>query len=111
MSFCLRVYDGDQLAGVLGWRIGTGGTVEIEDITAVLDRRKGYGRQMIEKLIDEVPSHTRTIYAFCRSTNTNARKFYEALGFTKTLIPGFYQDDPHSNEDAMLYVKHVGGGP
>jgi ribosomal-protein-alanine N-acetyltransferase len=64
-------------------------------------RRRGVGRQMIEKLISKLSSQRRTrITLEVRETNLAAQVFFRAHGFRATsVLHDFYDDSP---EDAYL---------
>lgn len=65
-------------------------------------RRRGVGRQMVEKLIGKMSHHRRTRLSLeIRETNLQAQQFFRAMGFKCTdAIPGFYDD---SDEEAYLF--------
>lgn len=84
--------------GVLTYRYGTGGVIEIADIFVnEQDRRKGVGTKMIKTLQAKTDG---AIYAFTRESNGEARAFYERLGFRGVSVPNFYH-----GQAAVLYVK------
>ncbi len=64
-------------------------------------RRRGIGRQMIDKLISKLSSQRRTrITLEVRETNLAAQVFFRAAGFRATsVLHDFYDDSP---EDAYL---------
>ncbi len=64
-------------------------------------RRRGVGRQMIEKLVGKLSSQRRTrISLEVRETNLAAQVFFRASGFRATsVLHDFYDDSP---EDAYL---------
>jgi ribosomal-protein-alanine N-acetyltransferase len=64
-------------------------------------RRRGIGRQMIEKLIGKLSSQRRTrITLEVRETNVPAQIFFREVGFRATsVLHDFYDDSP---EDAYL---------
>jgi ribosomal-protein-alanine N-acetyltransferase len=64
-------------------------------------RRRGVGRQMIEKLVGKLSSQRRTrISLEVRETNLSAQVFFRANGFRATsVLHDFYDDSP---EDAYL---------
>ena len=64
-------------------------------------RRRGVGRQMIEKLVGKLSSQRRTrISLEVRETNLSAQVFFRASGFRATsVLHDFYDDSP---EDAYL---------
>ncbi len=97
----MRRYKGARLIyfdyGYIAWQIGTGENVEILFIE-VRESRKGYGSRLLKAMKNEIhPYHS--VYVFRRAINTDAGKFYRALGFTETRIKNLYK-----NEDAVLGV-------
>lgn len=64
-------------------------------------RRRGVGRQMIEKLVSKLSSQRRTrISLEVRETNLHAQLFFRSVGFrATTVLRAFYEDSP---EDAYL---------
>jgi ribosomal-protein-alanine N-acetyltransferase len=64
-------------------------------------RRRGVGRQMIEKLVGKLSSQRRTrISLEVRETNLSAQVFFRSSGFRATsVLHDFYDDSP---EDAYL---------
>lgn len=88
----------------LDWRLGSGRTVEIADIAVNSTRREGKGRQLIERLKNNVPSDTSLIYAITRVSNEIAQQFYESAGFRIVgRLHRFYQDGPKGTENALMY--------
>jgi ribosomal-protein-alanine N-acetyltransferase len=64
-------------------------------------RRRGVGRQMIDKLIGKLSSQRRTrISLEVRETNLSAQVFFRASGFRATSVLHDFYDD--STEDAYL---------
>ena len=64
-------------------------------------RRRGVGRQMIEKLVSKLSSQRRTrITLEVRETNLSAQLFFKQAGFRAvTVLRAYYEDSP---EDAYL---------
>lgn len=81
----------ENAGGRLAYRKGSGGTVEILDIV-VSARRTGYGRRLIQRLVDGHGVPIR-LWAFTRESNGIARDFYKALGFRESIVPAFYQEE------------------
>lgn len=88
-----------------------GRTVEIVDITVNGDRRKGVGRRMVARLVNNLkgikPFPPSTVYAITRIDNRIAQLFYEGLGFR---ISGRLHDFYRDGEDAcsaLLYVLDI----
>lgn len=104
----------EHRGGRLAWRIGSGRTVEIEDIevpNAV--RRQKVGRQMVSMLLRECEREgVRTVYAFTRTSNGVAQAFYRELRFRPLPVWSFYKDEPLADgkeySDAVLFVRDVG---
>jgi len=67
--------------GYLLWRWGTKNSIEIIDIFVESDKRKkGIGSRMVNMLYKENPEF---IYAFTKSDNKTAQKFYAHCGMEK----------------------------
>jgi ribosomal protein S18 acetylase RimI-like enzyme len=81
----------------LRYRVGHGGTVEIDDIAVYSERQRGTGRSMFDEMMAN--SGKRRAFAFARAENAVARRFYAALGFSAHEVPGFYEDG-----DAVLFT-------
>ena len=62
-------------------RQGSGNTVEILDIQVGSVRRKGRGRELVERLMKSLPEECHLVFAITRTCNLIAQEFYEALGF------------------------------
>jgi hypothetical protein len=87
------------------------GTVEIDDINVLTQRRQGRGRRLIEMLLKEVPDAC-TIFLFTRESNVVAQKFYEAMGFVRTAtVRTFYEPPsyitPNANQGDRGCVFYV----
>lgn len=78
----------DHQFGRLQYRVGQNMTVEIFDIFVHEDhRRRGVGRELVNRLSGMA---CWSMFAFTRVNNLSAVKFYEALGFRKTLVSDLY---------------------
>ena len=107
----IEIKKGEEIVGELHWVYSSipGGTVEILYIQ-VKEKywRQGYGTKMVEELIDTIKKRdveVKTIYAITRESNSDARKFYEAVGFHKTAkLLDFYKD---GEKDAIMYVRKI----
>lgn len=81
---------------------------------AAADRRRGVGRQMIDKLLGKLSKERRVrITAEVRETNLPAQKFFRSGGFRAvTILRSYYEDAP---EDAYLmqyrYEELAGTSP
>lgn len=96
----------------LKWRYGMARTVEIIDIQTGSKRRRGIGRGMISKFLDQLvkgtdhPNGITMVYAITRISNTVAHQFYEALGFRIVgRLHYFYREGPTESswEHALMY--------
>ena len=70
-------------------------------------RRRGVGRQMVDKLVSKLSSQRRTrITLEVRETNLPAQLFFKQLSFRATMVlRSFYEDSP---EDAyLMQFRHV----
>lgn len=66
-------------------------------------RRRGVGRQIIEKLLGKLSSQRRVrITVEIRETNTAAHLFFQAMGFKAVTVLKSYYDDV--DEDAYLFM-------
>lgn len=92
----------------LDYREGSGGTVEIFDIVVMSDRRKGRGRNLMEKLFNSLHPET-SVFAITRADNEIAQQFYERLQFRVTgVLRRFYQSGGRG-VDAIMYGRKAGG--
>lgn len=81
--------------GVIAWRYGTGGNVELTYILVKNEmQRQGQGRAlfraMLRALVSDPPYHT--VYGFTRTGNAAGRSFYASVGFTLSEVAGVYAD-------------------
>ena len=89
--------------GQLEYRLAPGGTAEIVEIAvASPHRRSGVGRRLLERMIAELPSEVKTIYAFTSGRNDIAHEWYRATGFVLSFLPRFYAA---MGEDAYCCLK------
>lgn len=91
----------------LVYRPGSGGTVEIFDIVVGSERRKGRGRELVSRLLQQFPPDTR-VYAITRASNFIAHEFYEALGFQVVAPLREFYSGEHTI-DAVMYGRKCGG--
>ena len=96
----------------LEFRINKGGNVvEITDIFVGSRRRNGVGRQLIDTLAAQLMTRTPYhLYAITRRDNYEARRFYNACGFSQiAFIPNFYMDtnDPMKADAIMFGRQYV----
>lgn len=91
--------------GFLVWRLGSGArAIEIFDIAVTSERRKGVGRDLVRKLLKNVPNNTSLVYAITRIGNTVAQQFYEGIGFRLLgRLHNFYRDGAAEIESALVY--------
>lgn len=89
----------------IDWRPGSGRSVEIFDIAIGSARRQGRGRELIRRLLLEIPKETSLVFAITRISNEIAQQFYEANGFRLIgRLHRFYQDGPGGgDESALMY--------
>lgn len=88
----------------LVWRSGSGPTVEIYDVAVNSARRQGFGRRLVDKLLEAVPRSTKSVWAVTRANNIIATEWYAALGFSAAaVLEGFYGD----GEDAVMYLRPI----
>lgn len=101
----------DDYRDFLVYRQGMGRTVEIYDICVETDRRKGKGRKLIKRLLENLKDaypDTSMVYAVTRIGNTIAHQFYEALGFRLLgRLHYFYRDSGDQLEHALVYGLDV----
>lgn len=89
----------------LAYRIAPNFTVEIVDI-ASNKPGKGSGTIIYEKFEKELKNDgLKSIFAFTRYKNEKAKRWYERMGFTSTLIPFYYHDE--ENYQAWLLTKMI----
>lgn len=83
----------DDEHGVICWRNGTGGNVELFNIRTNAIRR-GHGRKlfvaMLRTLKENPPYYS--VFGFTRVSNNRAQEFYRAMGFDLTHVPHVYKD-------------------
>ena len=85
--------------GFIVWRFGTGRNIELLHIRSFA-LRKGFGRQLMYKMLDALvdsPPYF-SVFGFTRVSNERAAGFYEALGFNLQPIKGLYADG-----EAMMF--------
>ena len=91
--------------GYLIYRIRFAGVAEIDDIAVIGKRRSGTGRKMVEELVSTLNSDVVTVFAFCRSANTDAHLFYKSVGFTEVVdVPDFYKDE---DKGVKMFVRRL----
>jgi ribosomal-protein-alanine N-acetyltransferase len=72
------------------------------------ERRKGYGRQMIQRLIDKLSQQRRrSVEVVVRESNVNAQLFFSSLGFRSVRIHRKHFDDVP--EDGYRFRYSVDG--
>lgn len=91
----------DDPCDFLDWRFSSGGSIEITEICVGTERRKGHGRVLIRKLLEEAEHRTQLVFAMTRKSNEIARQFYTGVGFELLgVLYHFYTD---TNESAYVY--------
>ena len=110
----ILVFSDKQLAGSFSWEVRGGledGVVEIVGLgIRPRFRRKGLGKRMIEKAIDEIDSffdstnhQLRILYLFMESDNDPAKNLYLSLGFKEVVeISRFYPE-----HNASIWIKRI----
>lgn len=85
------IYDPDK--GYIVWRRGTGDNMELLHIRT-FEKRKGYGRELFYRMLDELRRHPPyfSMFGFTIVGNKEAQAFYGALGFNLQRIDGLYKD-------------------
>jgi ribosomal protein S18 acetylase RimI-like enzyme len=77
----------------LTYHRASAGTVEIDDLNVLTQRRRGHGRQLVQMFLEEVADAC-TIFLFTRGANVVAQRFYEACGFVRmATIDKFYENE------------------
>ncbi len=79
--------------GYIVWRVGTGGNTELLHLYAY-PSRKNHGKSLLKRMLKELvkdPPYS-TVYGFCLASNTEAKKFYEAVGFDVSFVKGVYRE-------------------
>lgn len=87
------------------WRPGSGErTIELYEISVCNEhRRTGRGTWLVNRMLEEIPKNTATVFAITRLSNKRAQEFYEALGFHRLgkLAHLYYEVD--TRETAVVY--------
>lgn len=87
--------------GIIAWRRGTGGNVELTYILTKA-KRDGAGTKLFQRMLDALradpPFHT--IYGFTRVSNEAAIEFYRSVGFGVNRVAGVYKDG-----EAMVFSR------
>lgn len=90
--------------GSLTYRVGKDRTAEIYDLMVDQGhRRRGVGRRLVERLFLEP---VEVVYGFTREQNSLAVKFYRSLGFSTSVVKGFYRGG-----NAVMFVRQVQADP
>lgn len=79
--------------GYIVWREGTGNNMELLHI-GVFKKRKGYGRQLVKEMLQNLKAHPPyfSVFGFTRTSNDVAHSFYKALNFDLVPLAGLYKD-------------------
>lgn len=101
--FTRHLLEDPQGRGWLDYRLAPGGTAEIVNIeVSSAYRRQGVGKELLSRMIAELPPETRAVYAFTSAVNPIAHEWYMAMGFELNFVPKLYFS---MNEDAYCCVK------
>lgn len=75
-------------------------------------RRQGIGRRLLEWLVESaLTAGIASIHLELRASNEAARAFYNAMGFTETLVvPGYYRGPGGAKESAMRMLRMLRRG-
>jgi ribosomal-protein-alanine N-acetyltransferase len=75
-------------------------------------RRQGTGRRMLAWLLETaLTAGIASIHLELRASNEAARAFYNAMGFTETLVvPGYYRGPGGTKESAMRMLRVLRSG-
>ena len=91
-----------ELAGYIGGRTVAGETEIFNVAVSPCHRRKGIGRKLIEKFIEEAKNKdTQQIFLEVRASNLPAINLYEGAGFVFCGLRKNYYDDPKENAILM----------
>lgn len=95
----------NNLSVDLAYRIAPNYTVEIVDI-ASKSPGKGAGTVVYNAFENSLKDlGMKSIFAFTRYKNEKAKRWYERMGFTSTLVPFYYHDE--ENYQAWLLTKII----
>lgn len=94
----------------LEFRIGSGNTIEIWDISAGSERRQGRGRKLLTMLIlwmRKQASSINRIWAITRASNFVAQQWYEAMKF-RVIAPlrDFYATKDSNGKDTVDAIMY-----
>jgi len=92
----------DDVIGYIMADIREGQGLIISVAVAPDQRRKGIGRKLMEKVIDNM--NTDTVKLTLRTHNINAFRFYNRLGFH---VKGFIRDYYENGDDAIVMEKDI----
>ncbi len=101
--------DGYRIRGFMVYEILCGELHVLNFAVAPWARRRGFGSQMVEKLVGKLTQQRRArIVLEVSETNLDAQCFFRAMGFEATeVIRGHYED---TVEDAYRFVYSLSGG-
>jgi len=88
------------------YKIGPNHTCEMISVSSK-EKGRGYGTivyQNFEKIVQR-EFNIRNIYAFTRESNTDAIRWYTRIGFTTTIVPNMYSDEP--TKAAVILTKEI----
>ncbi len=98
-------------AGVLGYSILSTAAAEAHILNLCIDparQRPGYGRQMLDHLLDYADSiGVERIFLEVRPSNAAAIRLYERAGFHRLGVRKAYYRAAEGREDALVLVKEM----
>lgn len=82
-----------SINGYIVWRTGTGLNIELLHIRSYL-KGIGIGRRLVYDMLRSLKSSPpyHSVFGFTRSSNTEAQRFYGALGFNLQPFMGLYKE-------------------
>ncbi len=103
--YFILIKDGKRL-GYAGMWITNPNAEVINIAVEARHRKRGYGRQLMEKLIDySNRHHVKVLTLEVHEQNGETITFYESLGFKREAVRKKYYED---GSDALLMVKWLG---
>ncbi len=100
MNDFFGAFDEDRLCGYIGGQTVAGETSVFNVAVLPYYRRKGFGKALVDRFIEEVRQKTDVIYLEVRASNLPAINLYEKAGFVFCGIRKAYYTNP--TENALL---------